>query len=78
MNLVNEEHGGREVSSRNASSSGERELFAIFSGLRVVSMANKNKQNETNRLGASSPQEEVSLPIERPYRWIPAHVLNLK
>ena len=54
MNLVNEEHGGREVSSRNASSSGERELFAIFSGLRVVSMANKNKQNETNRLGASS------------------------
>ena len=38
--------------SRSASSSGERELYAIFSGLRVVSMA-KKEANQVTRAGQS-------------------------
>ena len=44
---------GRET-SRSASSSGERELFAIFSGLRVVSMAKKAGQNGHGSAAAQS------------------------
>ena len=44
---VSEELAGREVTRSVASSSEERELFAIFSGLRVVHM---------NANGASAPR----------------------
>lgn len=79
MNVVNGAIG-REATLSDASSNEERELFAIFSGLRVVHMTTAHGAHAPRATAfdfegeASARQSQEVAAVERPdrpYRWLP-------
>lgn len=66
---------GVRAVSRSASSTEERELFAIFSGLRVLSMATPAAAPTTPLVERSATTifegEGAREHLDRPYRWLP-------
>lgn len=82
MNVVNDlAQGGGSNNRSETSSSEERELFAIFSGLRVMTMtrgapdagasAAAAQRATTTTFEGDGTAQNADRP-ERPYRWLPA------